>query len=122
MIASLNSSMEQIKSTEEMISPLSSAIEVVNNDKTTNIKIDDDLFKQFKSGIDNYVLIANNRTNEAISSENMRNTSTILIFTAYLIVIVLIFLSFFMKRTLFSDKIFSINFNGYVSLVEFIFG
>lgn len=97
MIASLNSSMEQIKSTEDMISPLSSAIEAINNDKTTSIKIDDDLYKQFKSGIDNYVVIANNRTNEAISSENMRNTATILIFTAYLIVIILIFLSFFMK-------------------------
>lgn len=97
MINSLNSSMEQIKTTEDMISPLSSAIEAIKNDKTTTVKIDDELFTQFKNGIDNYVTIANNRTNEAISSENMRNTATILIFTAYLIVIVLVFLSFFMK-------------------------
>ena len=96
MIDSLNSSMEKIKSTEDMITPLTSAIDAIKNDKTTNIKIDEELYKQFKSGIDNYVLVANNRTNEAISSENMRNTVTILIFTGYLIIIVLIFLSFFM--------------------------
>ena len=97
MIASLNSSMEKIKSTEDMITPLTSAIDAIKNDKTTSIKIDEELYTQFKSGIDNYVLVANNRTNEAISSENMRNTVTILIFTAYLIIIVLTFLSFFMK-------------------------
>ena len=43
MIASLNSSMEKIKSTEDMITPLTSAIDAIKNDKTTSIKIDEEL-------------------------------------------------------------------------------
>lgn len=130
MIASLNSSMEKIKSTEDMITPLTSAIDAIKNDKTTSIKIDEELYTQFKSGIDNYVLVANNRTNEAISNENMRNTVTILIFTAYLIIIVLTFLSFFMKwqsvltliaiLVLFSIS-FMLVFEGYITKFYFYY-
>ena len=83
MIASLNASVEQIKTTEDMITPLDSLIQTVKNEKDIPIQFDDELFQKFKTGIDSYVIGANNRTNEAISSENLRNTTTILIFVGY---------------------------------------
>ena len=97
MIASLNASVEQIKTTEDMITPLDSLIQTVKNEKDIPIQFDDELFQKFKTGIDSYVIGANNRTNEAISSENLRNTTTILIFVGYLLIIILTLLSFFFK-------------------------
>lgn len=97
MIAALNASVDQIKTTEDMIAPLESLIQEVKSEKDVPTQFDDGLLQKFKDNIDAYVIGAKDRTNEAIRSENLRNTTTILIFVGYLLIIILTLLSFFFK-------------------------
>lgn len=95
--------MEDIKKVEELYPPIENLTKLVEQypSKDTTFTFDKSLLENFKKGLEEYVDNSKNRTDQAIKEENIRNISTILIYTAVLIIIILVFLSFFMRWQLF---------------------